>query len=59
MLRRYLIVNGVSTVLLYALVWTLVPSPLGFVTQVRERFETFAIESPLLGPVLPRALFGG
>ena len=58
MLRRYLIVNGVGTLLLYALVWAIIPSPLGFMTQVRDQFETFAIESPLLGPVVPRALLG-
>ncbi len=58
MLRRYLILNGVSTLLLYALVWAIIPSPIGFMTQLREQVETFATESPLLGPVLPRALLG-
>ncbi len=55
MLRRYLIVNGISTVLLYALVWAFVPSPVGVVTQVRELFQTFATEAPFLGPLVPRS----
>jgi hypothetical protein len=54
MLRRYLIVNGITTALLYAAYTSLVPSAPHMLNSARETFDTFAMQSPLLGPIVYR-----
>jgi hypothetical protein len=54
MLRRYLIVNGIKTALIYAAVWAFVPSVSGLAHAADSTFQTFAMESPLLGPLFYR-----
>jgi hypothetical protein len=54
MLRRYLITNGIMTVLLYGAVWAFVPSVSGLAHAAGSTFQTFAMESPLLGPLIYR-----
>lgn len=58
MLRRYLIVNGTMTVLLYAAVWAFAPSVPHLVQSAQATFKTFAIDSPLLRPVVDRVIVG-
>jgi hypothetical protein len=56
MLRRYLIVNGTLTVLLYGAVWAFAPSVPHLVQSAQSTFKTFAIDSPLLRPVVDRII---
>jgi len=58
MLRRYLIVNGTLTVLLYAAVWGFAPSVPHLVQSAQTTFKTFAIDSPLLRPLVDRIIVG-
>jgi hypothetical protein len=51
MLRRYLIVNGISTVLMYGAVLALLPAPLGFLNGLREGLATLTMENPVLAPL--------
>lgn len=53
MLRRYLIVNGVSTLLMYAAIWAIVPAPSSLLSAARQTVETFANETSLFGPIVP------
>jgi hypothetical protein len=54
MLRRYLIVNGTMTLVLYGLFLTFVPSAPNLLKSVRATFETFSMESPMLRPLIHR-----
>ena len=54
MLRRYVIVNGLTTALLYAGVWLYTPSLPGLVQSARQSFEVYAMDHALLGPVVHR-----
>lgn len=54
MLRRYLIVNGITTALLYAGFWLYTPSLSGLVQNAKQGFEIYALDSALLGPVVHR-----
>jgi hypothetical protein len=56
MLRRYLIVNGIATALLYAAVWAFVPSVSGLSRSVGSTVRALAEDSPILGPVLNRVV---
>ncbi|CEJ84518.1 MAG: hypothetical protein J0H37_01890 [Hyphomicrobium denitrificans] len=58
MLRRYLIVNGTLTVLMYGAVWAFAPSVPHLVQSAQSSFKTFAIDSPLLRPVVDRIIVG-
>lgn len=58
MLRRYLIVNGTMTVLLYGAVWAFAPSIPNFVQSAASTFKTYAMDSPLLRPVVYRIING-
>lgn len=58
MLRRYLIVNGTLTVLMYGAVWAFAPSVPHLVQSAQSSFKTFAIDSPLLRPVVDRIIIG-
>lgn len=52
MLRRYLIVNGVTTALAYSLCAAFVPSIPNILHSAVANFETFAMRSPILGPMV-------
>lgn len=54
MLRRYLIVNGVTTALLYGAFSAFVPSTPDMLQSARATFDTFAMQSPILGPLIHR-----
>jgi hypothetical protein len=54
MLRRYLIVNGTMTALLYGAIWAFVPSVPGLVQSAKSSFKAYAMESPMLQPVVYR-----
>lgn len=58
MLRRYLIVNGTLTILMYGAVWAFAPSVPHLVQSAQSSFKTFAIDSPLLRPVVDRIIVG-
>lgn len=57
-MRRYLIVNGTLTVLMYGAVWAFAPSVPHLVQSAQSSFKTFAIDSPLLRPVVDRIIVG-
>jgi hypothetical protein len=54
MLRRYLIVNGTMTLLLYGAVLAVVPSVPNLLQSARATFDSFSMESPILGPLVHR-----
>lgn len=56
MLRRYLIVNGIMTALLYAAVWAFVPSVSGLTRSMGATVRALAEDNPMLGPVLNRVV---
>jgi hypothetical protein len=59
MLRRYLIVNGVSSAVFYAGIWAFIPS-LNSVTQViSDTWETYVMGHTFLGPVVHRIVTVG
>ena len=51
MLRRYVIVNGVVTALMYGAVWAYAPSVSSFGQTLRDGFDIYALDHALLGPV--------
>lgn len=59
MLRRYLIINGVSTALIYAAIWMLVPSGVFSINAMHESFEAYTMESPVLSPLIHRIVTVG
>lgn len=59
MLRRYLIVNGVSTIALYAAIWAFVPSYNSVTGALSQAWQTYATEHTVLGPVLNRIFVVG
>lgn len=59
MLRRYLIVNGLSSAVLYAGIWLLVPSMASVTQAASEAWETFIMGHTFLGPVLHRIITVG
>ncbi len=56
MLRRYLIVNGTTTALLYGGIYMAVPSPVHAFQSVREMFDGFVMQSPILGPLVNKVV---
>ena len=59
MLRRYLIVNGLSSAFLYAGIWAFVPT-MGSLTQaIYNSWETYVMGHTFLGPVLNRIVTVG
>lgn len=54
MLRRYFIVNGAMTVLLYGAVWAFAPSAPHLLQSAQSSFKAFAMDNPLLQPVVHR-----
>lgn len=56
MLRRYLIVNGTSTALLYGAIYAALPSSLHLLETVRETFDGYVMQSPILGPIINKVV---
>ena len=56
MLRRYLIVNGVSSAVLYGAIWAFVPSFSAVTQVVNASWDTYVMGHPFLGPVLHRVI---
>lgn len=59
MLRRYLIVNGVSTALMYGAVWAFVPSPSSIAQAVTASVHSYVAENALWQPVVYRMIVVG
>ncbi|HML31000.1 MAG TPA: hypothetical protein PKE16_19580 [Hyphomicrobium sp.] len=56
MLRRYLIVNGTATALLYGGIYAGVPSATHLVESVQDLFASYVMESPVLGPLINKVV---
>ncbi|PPC88591.1 MAG: hypothetical protein CTY31_01295 [Hyphomicrobium sp.] len=56
MLRRYVIVNGVTTLLMYAAVWAYAPHLSSLTQSLREDFDIYAMDNPMLGPIVHRII---
>lgn len=52
MLRRYLIVNGVSTVVMYGAIWAALPSLTGSLSELQATVESVVTGNSVLGPIL-------
>lgn len=59
MLRRYLIVNGVSSAVLYAGIWAVVPSMDAVSQAASNAWDAFVMGHTFLGPVLHRIITVG
>jgi hypothetical protein len=59
MLRRYLIVNGTMTLVLYGVFLAFAPSAPHLLQSVRATFDTFSMESPMLRPLFHRIVLVG
>jgi hypothetical protein len=55
MLRRYLIINGTTTALLYGAIYALAPS-MKMLDSLRAGFDGFVMQSPMLGPIINRVI---
>jgi hypothetical protein len=56
MLRRYLIVNGTTTALLYGGIYAGVTPVLHQAHSVWQLFEGFVMESPILAPIINKVV---
>ncbi len=56
MLRRYLIVNGTTTALLYAGIYAAIPSSTHFLQAVQDVLEGYVMQSPILGPLVNKVV---
>ncbi|HEY8128078.1 MAG TPA: hypothetical protein VIF39_05085 [Hyphomicrobium sp.] len=56
MLRRYFIVNGTTTALLYGGIYTLIPSSLDVHQSVQAIFNGLVMQSPILGPLINKVI---
>ena len=56
MLRRYLIVNGLSSLVLYAAIWAYVPSLASLTRSFNTSFESYVMGHTFLAPVLHRMI---
>ncbi|MBA2127291.1 hypothetical protein DLM45_13810 [Hyphomicrobium methylovorum] len=54
MLRRYLLVNGISTAVLYGAILALAPVVPHVLMSARETLSSIAMESPALAPIVYR-----
>lgn len=59
MLRRYLIVNGISTVAIYGTIWALLPSVQALPGSLTQALNVYAMEHSVLGPMLNRIVLVG
>jgi hypothetical protein len=56
MLRRYLIVNGTSTALLYGALHNLISFSMNLLKSAQTMFEGFAMQSPILAPLVNKVV---
>jgi hypothetical protein len=56
MLRRYLIVNGTTTALLYGGIYAVLPSSLDIHHSVHALFNGLVMQSPILGPLVNKVV---
>jgi hypothetical protein len=56
MLRRYLILNLISTALMYGAYFSLVPSRAGIFANVSESVSSYSMESSMLAPLVYRII---
>lgn len=56
MLRRYLIVNGTTTALLYGGIYAVIPSALHVHQSVQAMFNGLVMQSPILGPLVNKVV---
>jgi hypothetical protein len=56
MLRRYLIVNGTSTAVLYGGIYAAMPSVTNTLQSVQDTFNAFVAQSPILGPLVNKVV---
>lgn len=56
MLRRYLIVNGTTTALLYGSVYAAMGPTIHLVHAMRNSFDGYVMQSPILGPVINKVI---
>lgn len=59
MLRRYLIVNGLSSAVLYAGIWAFVPTLGSLTNAVSDSWETYVMGHTFVGPVFNRIVTVG
>lgn len=56
MLRRYLIVNGTTTALLYVAIWAAIPASTHYLQSMQDVFDGYVMQSPILGPVINKVV---
>jgi hypothetical protein len=56
MLRRYLISNAAMTGLLYGTAYSALPASMHYVRAAYEAFDSYVMQSPLLGPILNKVI---
>ena len=56
MLRRYLVINGVTSILIYGAVWAYVPSLATLSRTFNTSFESYVMGHTFLIPVLHRMI---
>lgn len=56
MLRRYLIINAITTAIAYAGFWTFVPSGSGLAASLNSSMKQASMESPMLAPLVHRII---
>lgn len=56
MLRRYLIVNGTSTALLYGGVYAAVTPAIHVAQSMRDMVDGYVMQSPILGPLINKVV---
>ncbi|RUO97714.1 hypothetical protein [Hyphomicrobium sp.] len=56
MLRRYLLVNGTTTALLYGGIYAATPSTGHLVQTARDFCDGFVMQSPILGPIINKVV---
>jgi hypothetical protein len=59
MLRRYLIVNGVSSAVMYVGIWAFVPSLSSVTEVINASWETYVLGHTFLAPVIHRVITVG
>jgi len=56
MLRRYLIVNGTTTALLYGGIYAAISPVMHTIRSVQEMFDGYVMQSPILGPIVNKVV---
>ncbi|MFT3731580.1 MAG: hypothetical protein QM780_09215 [Hyphomicrobium sp.] len=52
MLRRYLIVNGTTTAMLYAGIYAALAPMMGVIKSAQGMFDQYLAQSPIFGPIV-------